>query len=157
MLPHISLHNPSGKHSPKVPCLHQVLLPAPVLWPKVSSYSGCVIHFSRTVTFVIQSLSHVWIFATPWTATCQAALSFTISWSLLKLMSIQSVMPSNHPFLCHPLLLPPSVFSSIRVISNESALRIGAKVLELQLQHQSFQRIFIVLPVKIKLSVSIIL
>ena len=60
--------------------------------------------------------------ATPRTAACQASLSFTISWSLLKLLSIESVMPSNHLILCHPLLLPPSVFPSIRVFSNESAL-----------------------------------
>ena len=59
---------------------------------------------------------------TPWIAACQASLSFTISWSLFKLMSIQSVMPSNHLILCRPLLLPPSIFPSIRVFSNESAL-----------------------------------
>ena len=61
---------------------------------------------------------------TPWTATRQASLSITNSWSLLKLMSIVLVMPSNHLILCRPLLLPPSVFPSIRVFSNESALRI---------------------------------
>ena len=61
---------------------------------------------------------------TPWTAACQASLSITKSQSLLKLMSIESVMPSNHLILCHPLLLPPSIFPSIRVFSNESALRI---------------------------------
>ena len=71
--------------------------------------------------FVVQSLSHVWIFATPWTAARQASLS-TISWSLHKLRSIESVMPSNHLILCHPLLLLPSIFPSIRVFSNESAL-----------------------------------
>ena len=58
--------------------------------------------------------------ATPCTAACQASLSFTISWSLLKLMSIELVMPSNHLILCHPLLLPPSIFPSIRVFSSES-------------------------------------
>ena len=62
---------------------------------------------------------------TPWTAEYQASLSFTISWSLLKLMSIELVMTSNHLILCHPFLLPPSIFPSIRVISNDSALRIG--------------------------------
>ena len=61
---------------------------------------------------------------TPWTAARQASLSITNSWSLLKLMSIELVMPSNHLILCRPLLLPPSVFPSIRVFSNESALRI---------------------------------
>ena len=60
--------------------------------------------------------------ATPWTAACQAFLSITNSWSLLKLMPIELVMPSNHLILCHPLLLPPSVFPSIRVFSNESTL-----------------------------------
>ena len=70
-----------------------------------------------------QSLSCVRLFATPWTAACQASLSITNSWSLLKLMSIESVMPSNHLILRHPLLLP-SIFSSIRVFSNESALLI---------------------------------
>ena len=70
------------------------------------------------------SLSHVWLFATPWTAACQASLSITNSWSLFKLMSIKSVMPSTHFILCHPLLFPPSIFLSIRVFSNESVLRI---------------------------------
>ena len=64
----------------------------------------------------------VWLFATPWTAACQASLSITNSWSLLKLMSIESVMPSNHLILCHPLLFLPSIFPSIRVFSNESVL-----------------------------------
>ena len=72
----------------------------------------------------VQSLSHVQLFVTPWTAACQASLSITNSWSLLKLMSIESVMPSNLLILCCPLLLSPSIFASIRVISNESALRI---------------------------------
>ena len=70
------------------------------------------------------SLSHVQLFATPWTAALQASLSITNSQSLPKLMSIESVMPSNHVILCRPLLLRPSIFSSIRVFSNESALRI---------------------------------
>ena len=68
--------------------------------------------------------SCVWLFATPWTAARQASLFFTISWSLLKVMSIESVMPSNHLILCHPLLLLPSIFPSIRVSSNDSALHI---------------------------------
>ena len=70
----------------------------------------------------VQSLSHVRLFATPWTAAHQASLSITNSQSLLKLMSIESVMPSNHLILCRPLLLPPSIFPSIRVFSNESVL-----------------------------------
>ena len=72
----------------------------------------------------VQLLSHVRLLATPWTAAYQASLSITNSQSLFKLMSIKSVMPSNHLNLCHPLLLPPSIFPSIRVFSNESVLRI---------------------------------
>ena len=72
----------------------------------------------------IQSLSHVRLFATPWTAACQASLFITNSQSLPKLMYIKSVMPPNHLILCHPLLLLPSIFPSIRVFSTESALRI---------------------------------
>ena len=72
----------------------------------------------------VQSLSHVRLFVTSWTAACQASLTFTNSWSLLKFMSIESVMPSNHLILCHSLLLLPSIFPSIRVFSNESALHI---------------------------------
>ena len=71
---------------------------------------------------IVQSLSHVRLFATPWIAACQASLSFIISQSLLKLMSIESVMPSNYLFLFHPLLLLPSVFPSIRGFSKESVL-----------------------------------
>ena len=71
---------------------------------------------------VVQFLTFVQLFVTPWTAACQASLSFTISQSLLKLMSIELVMPSNYLILCHPLLLLPSIFPSIRVFSNESAL-----------------------------------
>ena len=72
----------------------------------------------------IQLLSCVQLFATPWTAAHQASLSITNSWSLLKLLSIESVMPSNHLILCHPLLLLPSIFPSIRVYSKESVLYI---------------------------------
>ena len=75
--------------------------------------------FTRLLSF-----SGVRLFVTPWTAARQASLSFTISWSLLKLMSIELVMPSNHLVLCHPLLLLPSIFPSIRVFSSESTLRI---------------------------------
>ena len=79
-----------------------------------------------------QSLSRVRLFVTPWTAACQASLSITNSWSLPKLMSIELVMSSNHLILCRPLLLLPSVFPSIRVFSNESALCIK------QPKYQSF-------------------
>ena len=74
--------------------------------------------------FIVQLLSHVQLFATPWIAVCQAPLSSTISWSLLKLMSKESVMLPNHLILCCPLLLLPSILPSIRVFSNESALHI---------------------------------
>ena len=80
--------------------------------------------FLTVLESVVQSFSCVWLFTTPWTAAYQASLSFIISQSLLKLMSIGSVMPSNHVILCHPLLLLPSIFPSIRVFSNELALRI---------------------------------
>ena len=78
----------------------------------------------QSIVVVVQLLSRVWLFVTPWTAAWQASLSFTISLSLIKLMSTcsNSVMPSNRLILCHPLL--PSIFPSIRVFSNESALRI---------------------------------
>ena len=73
----------------------------------------------------VQSLSHVWLFAIPWTTTRQASLSITNSCSLPKFMSIESVMPFNHRILCHPLLLPSSMFSRIRVFSNKSVLRVS--------------------------------
>src|SRR5574341_1258073 len=76
------------------------------------------------ILFGVQSLSRVRLFAAPRTAACQAFLSFTNSWTLLKLMSIESMMPSNHLILCCPLLLMVSIFPSIRVFSNESALHI---------------------------------
>ena len=79
-----------------------------------------MIHFSS-----VQWLTHVQLFVTPWTTARQDSLSITNSRSLLKLMSIDFVMSSNHLILCHPLLLPPSIFHSIRVFSNESILRIG--------------------------------
>ena len=71
---------------------------------------------------VVQLLSHVWLTVAAWTAACQAPLSFTISQSLLKFMSTELVMLSNHLILCHPLLLLPSIFSSVRVFSNELVL-----------------------------------
>ena len=75
------------------------------------------VHFSS-----VQLLSHVWLFVTPWTAESKTSLSITNSWSLLRLTSIKSVMPSNHVILCHPLLLLPSLFPSFGVFSNESVL-----------------------------------
>ena len=79
---------------------------------------------SDEIVVIIQSLSHVWVLVTPWTAACQDSLSFTISWNLLGFMSLELMMPSNHLILCCPLLLLHSIFPSIRVFSNDSALRI---------------------------------
>ena len=86
----------------------------------------CLLFGRKTMTNLnsVQSLSCVRLFATPWTVAHQASLSITNSWSLLKLMSIELVMPSNHLILCRPLLLLPSTFPSIRVFSNESVLHI---------------------------------
>ena len=97
----------------------------PVFSPTYVQVIGQV-YYSRPLHFavvVVQLLSHVWLFETPWTAARQASLSFTISWSSLKLMSMESVMPSNHSSR-RPLLLLPSIFPNIRVFSNELALPI---------------------------------
>ena len=88
---------------------------------KTNEMHGSVPKDSRHEEHSVQSLSHVWLFATPWPAARQAFLSITNSWSLLKLMSIELVMPSNHLILCYPLLLP-SIFPRIRVFSNDSVL-----------------------------------
>ena len=80
-------------------------------------------HFTGLFVVIVQSLSHVQLFATSWTAAHQVSLSFTISLRLLKLMSIELVMSSNHLTFCHPLLLLPSIFPSIRVFPSESVLR----------------------------------
>ena len=82
-----------------------------------------IVHIHANI-FAVQSPSRVLLSATPWTAACQTYLSFTLSQSLLKLVSIESMMPSNHLVLCRPLLLLPSIFPSIRVSSNELAYRI---------------------------------
>ena len=94
-----------------------------MVWICCSNHYLCSPVFECFISSV-QSLSLVWVFATPWTAAHQAFLSITNSWSLHKLMSIKLVMPSNHHILCHPLHLPSSIFPSIRVFSNESVLRI---------------------------------
>ena len=101
-----------------------------------------LIVFGLFIISSVQLLSCVQLFATPWTAAHQASLSIISSRSLLKLMSIESVMPSNHLILCGPLLFPPSIFPSIRVFSRVSCLHQVAKVLEFQLQYQSFQWTF---------------
>ena len=93
-----------------------------------ASWTWVTVYFLRLGTFSAtqfsseQLLSHVLLFATPWSAACQASLSITNTWRLHKLMSIKLVMPFNHLILCCPLLFPPSIFPSIRVFSNESVL-----------------------------------
>ena len=98
--------------------------PGRLLNPEKSLYLCGSFNSAPSLISSFQSLSHVWLFATPWTAAHQASLSITNSWSLLKLMSIKLVMPSKHLILCRPLLLLPSIFPSIRVFSNELVLRI---------------------------------
>ena len=88
----------------------------------VSSLPGLRDQFSS-----VQSLSCVWLFVTPWTAAHQTSLSTTNSWNLLIFMSIESIMASNHLIRCHPFLLPPSIFSSIRIFSNESVFASGGQ------------------------------
>ena len=91
-------------------------------WFECGNTLDICFYFYTTWTFQNHVQSRVQLFETPWTATYQASLSFTISWSLLKLMSIALVMPSNHLIFCHPRLLLPSIFSSIRIFSNELIL-----------------------------------
>ena len=93
-----------------------------VLMPRALGPPCGVLSFTSVSS--VQSLSRVRLFATPWTAARQASLSISNSWSFLKLMSVESVMPSNRLILCRPLLLPPSIFPSIRVFSNEPVLHI---------------------------------
>ena len=112
------------------PTLHFLLflLPLSFFFPSPFPQKGHNSHFLPfypLCSLVQVSCSVVsWLFVTPWTVACQVSLSITSSWSLLKLMSIESVMPSNHLILCHPLLLLPSIFPSIRGFSSESVLRI---------------------------------
>ena len=97
-----------------------------IIWNRIfwNVESGVVEYsFDEASSFQFSSVARVWLFAIPHTAECQASLSITNSWSLLKLTSTESVMPSNHLILCHPLLLLHSIFPSIRVFSNESVLR----------------------------------
>ena len=104
---------------------------------------SAVIYSSSVQFSSVQSLSRVRLFVTPLTAACQTSLSITNSWSLLKLMSTESVMPSNHLILSCPLLFLPSVFPSIRVISSESVLHIRwPKSIGASASHQFFQGIF---------------
>ena len=111
-----------------------------MLQPKVQDWLNVVSNRPTSDLSSVQSLSGVRLFATPWIAACQASLSVTNSQSLPKFMSIELVMQSSHIILCRPLLLLHSIFPSIRVFSNESALRMRwPRVLEFQFQHQSFQ------------------
>ena len=91
----------------------------PISWCCFKAYIECI-----QFNIVVHSLSCVWLFAVPWTAAHQASLSIINSWSLLKLMPTESMMPSNHLILCCPLLLLPSIFPSIKIFSNESILQI---------------------------------
>ena len=125
-LPGSSVHGDSSGRNSGVGChaLLQGIFPTQG-WTQIS----CIAADSFTVWTTssvssVQLLSCVWLFVTLWTAAFQASLSITNSWNLLKLMSIELVMPSNHLILCHPLLLPPSIFPSIRVFSKVSVLRI---------------------------------
>ena len=140
------------------PCLYAKKRPIQLpTWLSVSCYSLSIVHYPTvehpcclattilshylSVRFSsVQLLSRVQLFATPWTAAHQASLFITNSQGWLKLMSIESVMPSNHLILCRPLLLLPSIFPSIGVFSKEvsSSYQVG-KVMKFQLKHQSFQ------------------
>ena len=107
--------------------MKQLEMIAPGFEPRYFGSRGCTCNHYVILSLnplVVQLLTSVVLFVTPWTATCQASLSFTISLNLLKLMSIEWMMPSNHLILCCLLLLLPSIFPSIRVFSNELALRI---------------------------------
>ena len=112
------------------PCPPPLLLPYYTLIPGVTLHLFFIIacftssSLLKCTLLVVQSLSHIQLFAIPLTAAHQASLSFTISQSLLKLVSIESVMPSNYLIPCHPLILLPSIFPSIKAFSSESALHI---------------------------------
>ena len=116
-----------GRSLEKGKATHSSILAWRILWtsPWVTKSRTRLSDFPFIFTYgSVQLLSRVRLFATPGTAAHQASLSITNSWSLLKLLSIESVMPSNHLILCHPLLLPLSIFPCIRVFSSESALHI---------------------------------
>ena len=117
--PGSSVHDSSGKNT-GVGC--HSLLQGNLPDPRIETGSHAL--QADSLPSSVHSLSWVQLFAAPWTAACQASLSITNSWRLLKFMCIESVMPSNHLILCCPLLLLSSIFPSIRVFSNESALRI---------------------------------
>ena len=126
--PHLNLMTSQRSHLQIASCWRSSLQHMNVRGTEsVHSRRHEIVSFQRQMLLTfssVQSLNRIQLFATPWTAACQASLSSTNSWSLLKLISIESMMPSNHLILCHPLLLPPSTFPSIRVFSNESVLSI---------------------------------
>ena len=136
----LSMGFPRQEYWSGLPFLTREDLPHPGIKPESFASPALIGGFFTTVPhgkphvslLFFQSLSHLRLFATLWTAACQASLSFTIFQTLLKLISFESVMPFNHLVLCGPLLLLPSIYSSIRVSSHQVA-----KVLKLQ--HQSFQ------------------
>ena len=131
---------PDGSAGNPFPCLFQLPKATHTLWldpcliscrplPSVASFPTASFGVLSPLTWtlviasvVLQSFSCVWLFGIPWTTEHQASLSFTIFWNLLKLMSIESVMPCSHLILCHPLLLLPSIFPSSRVFSSELAI-----------------------------------
>ena len=112
-----NMHGPRDYHTKRSKSERESQIPYAITYMLNLKYD--TVQFSS-----VQSLSRVWFIATPWIAACQASLSITKSWSLLKLMPIDSVMPSSHLILCCPLLLLPPIPPSIRVFSNESTLRI---------------------------------
>ena len=115
------LYQLSHKGSPSI--LEWVAIPSPSDLPNSGTEPDSLpTELSGKPLSSVQSLSRVRLLVTAWTAACQASLSTTHSWSLLRLMSIESVAPSNHLILCHPLLFLPSIFPSIRVFSTESVL-----------------------------------
>ena len=145
-----TLCDPMNHSMPGLPVHHQLLefTQTHVHWVSdaiqpsnpLSSPSPPALNLSQHQFSSVQLLSHVWFFVTPWTAARQASQSITNSQSPPKRISIELVMPSNHLILCCPLLLLSSIFPSVRVFSNESALHIRwPKYWEFQLQHQSFQ------------------
>ena len=129
---------PWGKRVNKIKCILKVKVKVAQSRPTLCDPIGC--------NSSVQSLSHVRLFETPWTAARQASLSITNSWSLLKLMSIESVMSSNHLILCHPLLLPPSIIPSIRVFqmswffftSGSQSIRVSASASVLPMNIQGW-------------------
>ena len=112
----------------RTPANLERISPTPACGGPTSLHFFLSVFFILLPSFVVRSPSHVRLFVTPWTAVYQASLSITNSWSLVLLMSTESEMPSKHSIVCHPLLLLPSIFPSVRVFSKESVLHIrGSK------------------------------